>query len=194
MSPVVAAALVGVGGSVVVAVVGFLTTRSITGRTINATVTVAREGRLWDKRAAAYEAALTELAQRGVKRERVLGPVGDTQGKAEALAEYFSSQDLSAWFAAEGKLLAYSSQDVWHALEDARQADRAASERFRQDSLPMEPGTEWKPELMKTISAVQASAQSDRALIELIRAELQDERSSRPPDGLSPPRERKQAK
>lgn len=42
MDPVVAAALIGVGGSVIVAVVGFFTTQAITGETLKANRDAAR--------------------------------------------------------------------------------------------------------------------------------------------------------
>jgi hypothetical protein len=112
MSSVVAAALIGVGGSVIVAVVGFLTTRAVTGQTIAAAATSARETRLWDKRAAAYEAALSELARRLVRRQRAIDSVDDTNTAVDFVAEYFATQDTPEWYEAEGRLLAYSSRKV----------------------------------------------------------------------------------
>jgi hypothetical protein len=44
MGPVVAATLIRLGGAVIVAVVGLLTTRSTTSQTINAAATAGREG------------------------------------------------------------------------------------------------------------------------------------------------------
>jgi hypothetical protein len=128
-----AAALIGVGGSVIVAVVGFLTTRAITGETLRASSAAAREGRLWDKRSAAYEAALAELASRQVRQRRVrrlIGKPADTLKGVEALQEYFATRDTPGWAEMQGRLLAYASKPVLDALEAARTADEAASRSY----------------------------------------------------------------
>jgi hypothetical protein len=132
VDPVVAAALIGVGGSVIVAVVGFLTTRAITGETIKANSATAREGRLWDKRSAAYEAALAELASRQVRQRRVLRLIGtpDPAKAVKALQEYFATRDTPAWAEMQGRLLAYATSPVLEALEAARTADEAASRSY----------------------------------------------------------------
>lgn len=57
MNSVVEAALIGVGGSVIVAVVAFVTTWPVTGRTLRAD----RERQILDKELATYELALSEL-------------------------------------------------------------------------------------------------------------------------------------
>ena len=57
MNSVVEAALIGVGGSVIVAIVAFVTTRAVTGRTLRAD----RERQILDKELATYELALSEL-------------------------------------------------------------------------------------------------------------------------------------
>jgi len=132
VDPVIAAALIGVGGTVIVAVVGFLTTRAITGETIKANSTAAREGRLWDKRSATYEAALAELASRQVRQQRVLRLITppDTLKAVGALQEYFASRDTPAWAEMQGRLLAYATKPVLEALEAARTADEAASRSY----------------------------------------------------------------
>jgi len=151
VDPVLAAALIGVGGSVIVAVVGFLTTRAITGETIKANSATAREGRLWDKRSAAYEAALAELASRQVRQQRVLRLITtspDTLKAVEALQEYFASRDTPAWAEMQGRLLAYATNPVLEALEAARTADEAASRSYdefvenREKPKPAKPTTE----------------------------------------------------
>lgn len=179
MSPVIAAALIGVGGAVIVAVAGFLTTRTITIQTINAAATAAREGRLWDKRAAAYESALIELAQRQARRERFqrLQDAGDTAVAQKALADYFATRDTPAWAAAEGRLLAYSSNEVRDALEAARRAGEAVSEaEERAEEAKKTPGqvspATQHEEYMQLLHAIFDTAASDAFLIRVIQFEL----------------------
>jgi hypothetical protein len=66
---------IGIVGTVVTSVVGSKNTREATGRTVEAgtaqnraTLIAAREDRLWERRAAAYEEALTGLLHRQAKR------------------------------------------------------------------------------------------------------------------------------
>ena len=74
MRPVVEAALVGVGGSVIVAVTGFLTPRSSTRRTIKAGTDTAHENRVWDKQASAYVDAIAAIQHRQKGRESQFAP------------------------------------------------------------------------------------------------------------------------
>jgi hypothetical protein len=76
-------------------VTGFLTTRAITGQAITAAATSARESRLWDKRAAAYEAALSELAQRRVRRQRAIDHLNEPSAEVDFVAEYFATRDTA---------------------------------------------------------------------------------------------------
>lgn len=57
MNSVVEAALIGVGGSVIAAIVAFVTTWAVTGRTLRAD----RDRQILDKELATYELALSEL-------------------------------------------------------------------------------------------------------------------------------------
>ena len=184
MDPTVTAAAIGVGGTVIVGVAGF----SAAIWTTRQTIAHARESRIWDKRAAAYEAALTELANRQVRRLRAMRSGGDVSKVPELLAEFHAAQDTPAWPEVEGRLLAYCSQRVWDVLEAVRAADRAASESFDQlmeqvkaarqtsgDDRP--PVTREKyvdaAPLGKSTAALVDCAKHDSMLVDLIRAELQ---------------------
>ena len=67
MDPTVAAAAIGVGGTVIVGVAGFGAAIWNTRRVL----ADARESRFWEKQTVAYEEALAELAKRRIRRERV---------------------------------------------------------------------------------------------------------------------------
>jgi hypothetical protein len=133
MDPLMWAALIGVGGSVIVALVGFFTTQHISVMSMRASMTKAHNDRIWDKRAVAYERALAEVANRQVRRERamLLGP--DTMSAAKRLEAYFAVRDKPEWSEAEGQLMAYSTPCVWDALKDARGAERTAAGVFDDD-------------------------------------------------------------
>lgn len=127
------AALIGVGGSVIVAVFGLYTAQHISDMTMKASMSEAHNNqieahnnRIWDKRAVAYERALAELANRQVRRERAMYLGLDTMSAAKRLEAYFAVRDTPEWGEAEGQLLAYSTQNVWDALKDARRAERTA--------------------------------------------------------------------
>jgi hypothetical protein len=70
----VVAAAIGVGGTVIVGVAGFGASIWNTRRTI----AHDRDSRLWDKRAAAYEAALAEIVNRSATRQRWLNSSSET--------------------------------------------------------------------------------------------------------------------
>jgi hypothetical protein len=191
MDPTVIAAAIGVGGTVIVGVAGFGASIWNTGRTI----AVAREGRLWDKRADAYEAALTEMLNRSATRERWLDSSSETW-TAENLAEYFASANKPEWSVAEGKLIAYSPQQVLEALYETRSADADVSqafdrvgERMAADKLEIAAGTltfeahrdRVFPLLERVRGAVRESRNRDRELAAVIQIELQGRARDRPP-------------
>jgi len=190
MDPVIWAAIVGVGGSVIVALVGFFTTRAISGQTMRASMAEAHDNRIWDKKATAYETALTELANRKLERESALRLPPDPMTAGEQLANYFATRDTPEWLAAEGRLMAYSSKKVWDALQAARSYDcetaglnselkerMEEAHQFQRDGN--HPGMQQvidqqvSPAVKKTSEALRTSVERDRALFELIRGELQ---------------------
>ena len=186
MNPIVEAALIAGGTTAIVGVAGFLTTLAITRRTLDA----ARDDRLWDKRAAAYEGALAEVMNRQAKLSRALVLAQDSStppGMLAEYAEYLATEDTPAW---SGRLAAYASPKVVEALEAALSADSAASAgleplrkaveealpllRASGDSLPAQAAylEQIQPAWEPLLPALGESGQCYRALIDLIRTEL----------------------
>jgi hypothetical protein len=184
MDPTVTAAAIGVGGTVAVGVAGFSAAIWNTRRTF----ANARESRMWEKRAAAYEAALAELAQRNVARERFFLQMSSASPPTDVLTEYLAVQDAPGWFAAEGQLLAYSSEGILDALDTARSADYEASEHFRvlqeavkasqqlptasSESVREAHNKRTKDALMKAVGEVAQVGLIEQELIDQIRTEL----------------------
>jgi hypothetical protein len=183
MDPTLAAAAIGVGGTVVVGVAGFSASIWNTRRTIAS----GREGRLWDKRAPAYEGALIEIVIRATKRNRWLNSSSQTW-TAENTAEYAASQETPEWSAAQGRLLAYGSQQVLMALGAARSASESVSQAFDRVAEGIEAGESeiaagtltpdkareqvW-PLLEAVRHAVGEVADREDELVDLMQTELQ---------------------
>jgi hypothetical protein len=120
----------GIAGTATVAIAGFRSTKNATIRTISAntantmaSLAAAREDRLWDKRAAAYEETLAGLLHGQMKRQHDLRMYRLNEDAEEVLKEFFSSYKQPGWFPAQARLRAYASEEVWEAFEAARQAD-----------------------------------------------------------------------
>jgi hypothetical protein len=113
MDPVVQAALIGVGGSVIVAVVAFITTWIVTGRTVRAD----REHRVLDRELATYELALSELMR--MQTARMSGQFSQKRPEPDFVADYFALRESASWIKAQGLLLAYAPQVVHDALEES---------------------------------------------------------------------------
>jgi hypothetical protein len=124
MDPAVQAALIGVGGSVIVAVVAFVTTWSVTRRTLRAD----RDERIWDKESATYELALSELLRLQIVRMK--GQF--SQGRPDLMAEYLAQRDSPDWVKTQGMLLAYAPQEVHDALDASVVCYVRAAECLRQ--------------------------------------------------------------
>lgn len=168
MDPTVAAAAIGVTGTVLVGTAGFGAAIWTTRRTF----ANARESRFWEKQAAAYEAALTELAARRVRRP-VMRLTAEYSPPPEILKEYLAARSTPAWLAAEGQLLAYSSKDVRDALDQARDADENASELLDRTAEARDAAQLSEDDNKLVQAALKRSQASDLQLINLIRAELQ---------------------
>jgi hypothetical protein len=190
MDPTVIAAAIGVGGTVIVGVVGFSTSIWNTRKTF----AHDHEVRLWDKRAAAYEAALTEIMNRSTTRERWLNSSSETW-TTENVEEYLASQAKPEWSAAEGRLLAYASERVLGALYATRSAGADLSEAFDRvgqriaaGKWEMAAGTiTWNALGHQVLSmidlagtAASESHDRDEELSALIRMELQGRARDRP--------------
>ena len=113
MNSVVEAALIGVGGSVVVAIVAFVTTWAITSRTLRAD----RERQILDKELVTYELALSELM--GMQVVRLNGQFSLKKPEPDFMADYVARRESASWIKAQGMLLAYAPQSVHDALEES---------------------------------------------------------------------------
>lgn len=175
MKPVVEAALVGMGGSVIVAIVAFVTTWAVTRRTLNAD----RDRRLWEKESAAYELMLSELMRIQAVRQKLLR----SDSVPDMATEFFDSRESPSWTQAEGMLLAYAPQAVHDALgESVAGYDVAAGCLFalRVAEFKAENDDPDKELAMgrvdlysrKLKTALIAADQKDQALANAIRAQL----------------------
>lgn len=171
MDPTVAAAAIGVGGTVVVGVAGFGAAIWNTRRTISHD----RESRLWDRRAEVYVEALAAIHYRQVSREIEINPVDDqTRRRGQAILATYKPPD---WPGLEARLQAFASEPVITATQASSTAHRDAINAFRswrayenEVSLEMTPPPVFKAAVMAADEAAEAA---DDAVVELIRTELQ---------------------
>jgi hypothetical protein len=101
MDPVVKAAVIGFGGSGLVAVVAFLTTLLVTRMQLAS----ARDDRLRDQRATAYFDALAAISYRSAKRDVATG-----MNPSDQVRLYVTSHPEPEWFALEARLQAFASR------------------------------------------------------------------------------------
>lgn len=134
MDPTIAAALItggvgalGIVGTVVTSVVGSQSTREATERTVEAgtaantaTLISAREDRLWEKRAAAYQETLTRLLHRQAERHFDLRKYRVDAETERKLKEFYENYELPAMFETQGRLVAYASDTVMAAFNASR--------------------------------------------------------------------------
>jgi hypothetical protein len=148
MDPTVITAAIGVGGTVIVGVVGFWSTKTASDKAAQVAtdntaraLDAARDERIWDRRARAYEQSVAALLYRRQQRRQELAelvalpaaglrPLGRTyalwQEQVSLPDHPFFDRYPSGWFEVEGTLLAYATPKVITALDAARQADDAA--------------------------------------------------------------------
>jgi hypothetical protein len=199
-------ALVGVVGTVVTSIVNSNNTRKATERTVDAgtaanraTLIAAREDRLWERRAAAYEDATAGLLLRQTKRQwsAVVYPAG-APFDPQKLQEYRASLEVPGWNETQARLVPYASREVLSAYNACQEADSEVWWLHDQwlgmhkiNRLAAEPGSTERhidEEVLSEAGAAVAVAIStatarDRALIDLIRDEL----SSKPEAAVPPP-------
>jgi hypothetical protein len=143
MDPAVIAASIGVAGTVIVGVVGFWSTnragdkaaQAAAGNTIR-TLDAARDDRIWDRRASAYEQGIAALLYRREGRRKEWAQlhepstlsVGRLYSYNVSLPDqpFFDRYPARGWIEAEGTLLAYATPRVIKALDAAREANDAA--------------------------------------------------------------------
>jgi hypothetical protein len=187
--------LISLGGTVVVAVVGFRNSREATTRTVTAgtanTVLVldaAREERLWEKRTASYEETVAYLLFRQMKRRHELNRYRLGDGAEKLMEGLFGKYKPAGWFEIQGRLVTYASDNIIEAYEAAHFADGRVVERYLawkqlaaeaeaaiaagQIGRPQD-GTETIAAAARAVElAVKDGEEKDQALIKLIRSEL----------------------
>jgi hypothetical protein len=183
----------GIAGTVVTAIFSSRNTR----RATEATVAAARDQRLWEKRAAAYEETVAGLVHRQLVREQDLRGFRLDEAAEQRLKEFISSYDERRWIEAEGRMVAYASNAVLTAFMDAIEAHGkvlAAYERYarmaddnKQAVRSGRSGTAHSAEDTRRArrdveQPLKEAGDKDQALIELIRAELRSK-----PEGATLP-------
>lgn len=193
--------ILGVVATAVTAWVGSWNTRKATERTVEAgtdanraTLVADREGRLWERRAAAYEEMLAVILQR--KRLRGFDLVMARMKTGRDLEEFFKKFALPSTFETESRVVAYASEpvltayrtaDAWH-RESLVAAVQLSTIREAGDSGQTPGEVQEKPSQAQVISteelklATDKADAADNALIEIIRTELR-----RKPDAVLPP-------
>ena len=176
MNSTIAAALIGVGGSVMVAIAGFWTTRSITLRQLGE----AHNSRIRDRQAAAYTDAITGVQSRQAKRNHDLFNV-------EQFGRPAPDENTPVdWTELQGRLFAFASPDVLVALRAAGDAGLKAEGLFAALEVLIrvadKVGDRWErsadttDEIERLIGraeqAVRVANGEDDALIDLIRESL----------------------
>ncbi len=137
MNPIIAAALIALGGSITsllgavgVAISGYRNTKKVTEKTVQAStgntiraLDAARGDRLWDKQATAYVDAIAGVRWQQLRRQRQL----NTLDPGDPLPADKSPVD---WDELEARLLAYASPAVLLALKTASDAGRKARDLY----------------------------------------------------------------
>jgi hypothetical protein len=181
MNPIVEAAwiaggvgLIGLGGTVAVAIAGFRNTRTSTEQTIEAgtantkrALDAAREERFWEKQAAAYEASLAAVRYRAATRADQLRMFRMDEHTEKKALESLEAHEPPGWFEIIGRLLAYASDDVLTAYQAAEDADREVINRYLTWRALGEQGEAIH-------EALKAAQEADEVLTKLIRSELRN--------------------
>lgn len=197
-------ALLGVVGTVVTSVVSSNNTRKATERTVQAgeaanraTLTAARDDRLWEKRCAVYEETLMEFQQRQARRRFEMATFDWNTMTWLAPENPVVPQDPRGWPGVHARLVAYATDEVLEAFQAISSAEveaqgaradftkvvqrvHAAKESGRAEDAPD------KGELVAANEQLEqaiARAQATRErMIEVIRGELR----SKPEAALQP--------
>jgi len=185
----------GIAGTTVTAWIGSRSTRKATERTVEsgaastmATLAAAREDRLWDKRAAAYEETLAGVLYRQARRSHELRGFRWDEATEAQLKEVLDKSQPPGWFQTHARLTAYASDAVRTAFEEATQADSEVRGRYEQwtmlfadaklaaESGRMDAAARDSDEAVKARkyipAALDEAKEKDEALIKLIRDEL----------------------
>jgi hypothetical protein len=203
----------GIAGTVTATVVGSRNTERATEATMMAgaattaaTLSAAREDRLWEKRAAAYEETLTGLLHRQAQRHFDLRKYRVDDKTEQKLKQFYENYELPGIFETQGRLVAYASDVVMDAFNATRGAHanvkvqhghRAAlreSARLAQESgrLGGVPDADTMMDAQRQLdSALEAADAADDALIKVIRDELRSKPEAATLPATAPAKRRK---
>lgn len=177
----------GIAGTVVTAWLGSRNTRMATEKTIAAgaattaaTLTAAREDRLWDKRCVAYEETLAGLLDERKNFLHGVEMVDLPDGGKELMI--VPSHDSPEWVQRQSRLYAYASDAVLAASAAAEDAHTQVQQKqyvlvLLTQQSPGVPLTQQHGEAVQRAAetfnaAIDAGRAAEDALIEVIRAEL----------------------
>ncbi len=174
------AALIGVGGSVIVAVVGFITTRAITAKTINTAsadtlrgLDAARADRLWEKQGDTYTDALRLVRNRMAVRKnqhRARQVRWDDETELR-IAESIADPGLPDIHDVLTRLMVFATQAVSDAAQASWNADdeyRAALGKWRNTPPGSQAQTDWD----ELDAAIVSANDIDDRLLDVVRADL----------------------
>jgi hypothetical protein len=185
MDPTTAAALIGVGGAVLVAVVGSVTTARTIRQSLadgrlsaRAALDAGHEERIWDKKAELYVELLRDergrRGDRGNRRRDYQDPAEHGERPPGPVAPH-SQQD---WLDFEARVMAFGSDPVMEAFQEAREASLDVHNRDKEWQAydqPL-PATGTPPPSQPRDAVIDAMARADAAdklLADRIRKELQ---------------------
>jgi hypothetical protein len=169
MNVVVEAAFIGVGGSVIVAVVAFVTSWASTDRMLKA----ERVRQIREKELATYELTLSELI--GMQTARLNGQYSLSRPNTSFMADYIARRESESWIKTRGMLLAYAPQDVHDALEESIGCYVKAIQIYDRMQAARTSG-QWQNEIPvlfdNLMNVVRDADVKDQALANAIRAQL----------------------
>jgi hypothetical protein len=192
MDSTIVVGVAGVAATAITAWVASWNTRKATERTVEAgsgdnrtALISAREDRLWERRAAAYEEMLAVVLHRKHVRGFDLVPTARIETGTE-LQKFLDAVRLPGTFEAESRLVAYASEpvlakyekaDQWHResvvsavqLNGIRDADDSSSTR---GAAPRKLTQAEELVTTQLNGALSSANMADQALIDVIRAEL----------------------
>ncbi len=175
-----------------VAFIGFRTTRSVTAKAVAAgsqdtvrALNAARDDRLWEKRAAAYEETVAYLLFRQHERDNRSSYHIMGRDMSQATRWWFGGYKPPGGGEIQGRLVAYASDAIVAACEDSSKAETEAFVKFMvwksayDRMLKERPDLDFSdddPEQVRASeglhSAQGKAREKDQALIKLIRSEL----------------------
>lgn len=120
--------IVGVTGTAIVGIAGFRNTRAATDQTLRA----ARGDRVWNRKADAYQDALTAALWRNHRRMYLTTADLTDDQYIRASAEVFERQTQQEWWEMQGRLGTFGAQDVVQAYNRSLKATEFAHRRHEE--------------------------------------------------------------